>query len=45
MSDVDRLPVEQPAEGAGADGQTRAAVVSLLVDEGPLTAGDIAVTG
>ncbi|AVM00643.1 transcriptional regulator [Gordonia iterans] len=33
---------EQIADGSGADGQTRAAVVSLLVDEGPLTAGDIA---
>lgn len=36
------LLAEQPAEGSGADGQTRAAVVSLLVDEGPLTASDIA---
>jgi len=37
-----RLLIEQFADAPGADGQTRAAVVSLLVDEGPMTAGDIA---
>lgn len=29
-------------DGTGPDGQTRAAVVSMLVDEGPMTANDIA---
>ncbi|WP_132994351.1 helix-turn-helix transcriptional regulator [Gordonia zhaorongruii] len=33
---------QQHADGSGADGQTREAVVSLLVDEGPMTASDIA---
>lgn len=42
MDGGNSLLVEQPADGPGADGQTRAAVVSLLVDEGPLTASDIA---
>ncbi|GEE02767.1 putative transcriptional regulatory protein [Gordonia spumicola] len=42
MTDSKRLHAQQHAEGTGADGQTRAAVVSLLVDEGPMTASDIA---
>lgn len=42
MDDGNSLLIEQFADGPGADGQTRAAVVSLLVDEGPLTASDIA---
>lgn len=42
MHDENALPSGQVAEGIVADGQTRAAVVSLLVEEGPLTAGDIA---
>lgn len=42
MDNGDSLLIEQFADGPGADGQTRAAVVSLLVDHGPLTAGDIA---
>ena len=42
MTGTNRLLGEQHADGTGADGQTRAAVVSLLVDEGPLTASDIA---
>ncbi len=42
MTDSKQLQWQQHAEGAGADGQTRAAVVSLLVDEGPMTASDIA---
>ena len=42
MTDGNSLLNEQFADGTGADGQTRAAVVSLLVDEGPLTASDIA---
>ncbi|MFT3715227.1 MAG: transcriptional regulator [Gordonia sp. (in: high G+C Gram-positive bacteria)] len=42
MEERNDLLTEQLTEGSGADGQTRAAVVSLLVDEGPLTAGDIA---
>ncbi len=42
MTDSKRLHAQQQAEGTGADGQTRAAVVSLLVDEGPMTASDIA---
>ncbi|MCF8569799.1 transcriptional regulator [Gordonia sp. HY002] len=42
MTDSRRLLWQQHAEGSGADGQTREAVVSLLVDEGPMTASDIA---
>ncbi|WFN94658.1 helix-turn-helix transcriptional regulator [Gordonia sp. PS3] len=42
MSGDERQLREQHAEAGGHDGQTRAAVVSLLVDEGPMTAGDIA---
>ncbi|GAC57283.1 putative SufR family transcriptional regulator [Gordonia hirsuta DSM 44140 = NBRC 16056] len=42
MEDTNALLSEQQAEGTGPDGQTRSAVVSLLVDEGPLTASDIA---
>ncbi|MGB3303078.1 helix-turn-helix transcriptional regulator [Gordonia sp. (in: high G+C Gram-positive bacteria)] len=42
MSANDQLPLRQHADGTGPDGQTRAAVVSLLVDVGPMTAGDIA---
>ncbi|QRY64069.1 transcriptional regulator [Gordonia sp. PDNC005] len=42
MTDSKQLPWQQHADGPGADGQTRAAVVSLLVDEGPMTASDIA---
>jgi predicted ArsR family transcriptional regulator len=42
MTDSKQLPWQQHADGTGADGQTRAAVVSLLVDEGPMTASDIA---
>lgn len=42
MKDGNSLLAEQHSDGTGADGQTRAAVVSLLVDEGPLTASDIA---
>ena len=36
------LLIEQLTDGTGNDRQTRAAVVELLVDEGPLTASDIA---
>ncbi|ALG84792.1 helix-turn-helix transcriptional regulator [Gordonia phthalatica] len=42
MSGDERLLSQRPADGTGPDGQTRAAVVSLLVDEGPMTANDIA---
>ncbi|MGB3696297.1 MAG: metalloregulator ArsR/SmtB family transcription factor [Gordonia sp. (in: high G+C Gram-positive bacteria)] len=42
MSDDSRLLPVQPADGTGPDGQTRAAVVAMLVEEGPMTAGDIA---
>ncbi|MFT3662280.1 MAG: transcriptional regulator [Gordonia sp. (in: high G+C Gram-positive bacteria)] len=42
MDGAKPLLIEQFADGSGADGQTRAAVVALLVDEGPLTASDIA---
>ncbi|MCK0440609.1 transcriptional regulator [Gordonia alkaliphila] len=42
MDGGNSLLIEQFADGPGADGQTRAAVVSLLIDEGPLTASDIA---
>ncbi|MGO3327639.1 helix-turn-helix transcriptional regulator [Gordonia sp. (in: high G+C Gram-positive bacteria)] len=42
MTDSKRLLWQQHADGSGADGQTREAVVSLLVDEGPMTASDIA---
>lgn len=42
VRDGSSLLNEQQPDGTGADGQTRAAVVALLVDEGPLTASDIA---
>ncbi|WP_026917877.1 helix-turn-helix transcriptional regulator [Gordonia shandongensis] len=42
MSGDHRLLSQQHADGAVPDGQTRAAVVSLLVDEGPMRARDIA---
>lgn len=38
----DAVPVDVAHHGIHADGQTRAAVVSLLVEDGPLTAGEIA---
>jgi len=42
MATTNSLLTEQQGETSGADGQTRAAVVSLLASEGPLPASDIA---